>query len=112
MWRYAIPLVLLAVIGVFLFLGLGLNPNYVPSTRIDKPIPEFSLPSLADPDRQIGSRDLQGKVALLNVWGTWCVECRHEHGFLVELRRARRADLRVERQRRSGERAELAWDAR
>jgi cytochrome c biogenesis protein CcmG, thiol:disulfide interchange protein DsbE len=88
MWRYAIPLVVLAVIGVFFYRGLSLDPSYVPSTRLDKPIPEFSLPSLTDPDRQIGSQDLKGKVALLNVWGTWCVECRHEHGFLVELARA------------------------
>jgi cytochrome c biogenesis protein CcmG/thiol:disulfide interchange protein DsbE len=27
-------------------------------------------------------------VVLLNVWGTWCVECRYEHPFLVELARS------------------------
>jgi cytochrome c biogenesis protein CcmG/thiol:disulfide interchange protein DsbE len=85
MWRYAIPLVLLAVIGVFFYRGLSLDPTYVPSTLIGKPMPEFSLPALADPQREIGSRDIAGKVALLNVWGTWCIECRHEHGFLIQL---------------------------
>jgi cytochrome c biogenesis protein CcmG/thiol:disulfide interchange protein DsbE len=87
MWRYAIPLVVLALIGTFFYRGLSLNPTYVPSALLGKPIPEFSLPSLTDPDRPIGTRDLEGKVALVNVWGTWCVECRHEHGFLVELAR-------------------------
>ena len=24
-------------------------------------------------------------MSLVNVWGTWCVECRHEHDFLLEL---------------------------
>jgi len=88
MWRYAIPLLVLAVIGAFFYRGLSLNPSYVPSALIGKPIPEFSLPSLADASAAIGSQDLHGKVALLNVWGTWCVECRHEHGFLVQLARS------------------------
>jgi cytochrome c biogenesis protein CcmG/thiol:disulfide interchange protein DsbE len=26
-----------------------------------------------------------GKLALVNVWATWCVGCRQEHPFLVEL---------------------------
>jgi cytochrome c biogenesis protein CcmG/thiol:disulfide interchange protein DsbE len=88
MWRYLVPLVLLGVIGVFFYRGLSLNPEYVPSALIGKPMPQFSLPALADPDTAVGSRDIHGKVALLNVWGTWCVECRHEHGFLVQLARS------------------------
>jgi cytochrome c biogenesis protein CcmG/thiol:disulfide interchange protein DsbE len=88
MWRYVIPLVLLAVLAVFLWRGLGLTPSYVPSALIGKTMPSFSLPSLADADAKVGSSDMAGKVALVNVWGTWCVECRHEHGFLVELARS------------------------
>jgi cytochrome c biogenesis protein CcmG, thiol:disulfide interchange protein DsbE len=87
MLRYAIPLVVVVVIGAFFYRGLDLNPSYVPSPLIGKPMPTFSLPSLADADSPIGSQDMTGKVALLNVWGTWCVECRHEHGFLVQLAR-------------------------
>jgi cytochrome c biogenesis protein CcmG/thiol:disulfide interchange protein DsbE len=88
MWRYAIPVVLFAVIAVFFFRGLSLNPTYVPSPLIGKPLPAFSLPSLEDPSRTVGSEDLKGRVSLLNVWGTWCVECRHEHAFLLELARS------------------------
>ncbi|HEY8521742.1 MAG TPA: DsbE family thiol:disulfide interchange protein, partial [Gammaproteobacteria bacterium] len=85
MWRYAIPLVILAVLGVFFVRGLDLNPGYIPSPLIGKPAPEFSLPSLTDPAATVSTEDLKGKVSLLNVWATWCIECRHEHGFLVEL---------------------------
>jgi len=88
MLRYTIPLVLLAVIAAFFYRGLSLNPSYVPSALIGKQMPAFSLPSLADADSTIGSHDIDGKVALLNVWGTWCVECRHEHGFLLQLARS------------------------
>jgi cytochrome c biogenesis protein CcmG, thiol:disulfide interchange protein DsbE len=85
MWRYAIPVVVLAVLGVFFARGLHLNPGYVPSPLIGKPAPEFELPSLQDPTRSVGSADWKGQVALLNVWATWCIECRHEHQYLLEL---------------------------
>jgi cytochrome c biogenesis protein CcmG/thiol:disulfide interchange protein DsbE len=85
MWRYAIPVAIFAVIGVFFLRGLSLNPTYVPSPLVGKPAPEFSLASVTAPESSIGSTDLAGRVALVNVWGTWCVECRHEHGFLLEL---------------------------
>ena len=41
-----------------------------------------------DPDDLLSTETLAGRVSLVNVWGTWCVECRHEHAFLVELARA------------------------
>jgi len=88
MWRYVVPLAIVAVIGVFLYAGLGLSPNYVPSPLVGKPAPIFSLPSVTDPDAILSSETLKGRVSLVNVWGTWCVECRHEHGFLLELARA------------------------
>lgn len=88
MWRYLIPLAILLVIGGFFAAGLGLNPNYVPSPLVGKPMPEFSLPTVTDPSASLDSAALKGKVALVNVWGTWCIECRHEHAFLVELARA------------------------
>jgi cytochrome c biogenesis protein CcmG, thiol:disulfide interchange protein DsbE len=88
MWRYAVPLAIFALIGVLFFRGLSLNPNYVPSALVGKPVPQFSLPTLTDPDARITSAALQGKVALVNVWGTWCIECRHEHGFLLQLAQA------------------------
>lgn len=88
MWRYIAPLAIFVVIAGFFFVGLGMNPNYVPSPLVGKPVPTFSLPSVTDPSVTVSTESLAGRVALMNVWGTWCVECRHEHGFLVELARA------------------------
>ena len=88
MWRYLVPLAIFLVIGGFFFAGLDRNPNYVPSPLVGKSAPVFSLPSVTDPDSVVSSETLKGRVSLVNVWGTWCVECRHEHGFLVELARA------------------------
>ena len=83
--RFLIPLAIFAVLVVFLGIGLTLNPREVPSVLIDKPAPKFILPDLFDPDKQVNSSDFDGKVWLLNVWGTWCPECWREHGFLVQL---------------------------
>lgn len=88
MWRYLIPLAIFLVIGGFFFVGLDRNPNYVPSPLVGKPAPVFALPSVTDPDSVVSTESLKGRVALVNVWGTWCVECRHEHAFLLELARA------------------------
>ncbi|MFO7287321.1 MAG: DsbE family thiol:disulfide interchange protein [Gammaproteobacteria bacterium] len=87
MWRYAMPIVLFAVLGVFLYRGLYLNPGSLESPLVGRPAPEFSLPSLEDPLREVGSDDFAGQVALLNVWATWCVGCRQEHPYLLELAR-------------------------
>jgi cytochrome c biogenesis protein CcmG/thiol:disulfide interchange protein DsbE len=88
MWRYFVPVLVLAVLAVFFYGGLGLNPSRVTSPLLGKPAPEFSLPTVRDPAVNVGSEDFKGQVALLNVWGTWCVECRHEHPFLLELARS------------------------
>jgi cytochrome c biogenesis protein CcmG/thiol:disulfide interchange protein DsbE len=85
MWRYFVPVLVLGVVAVLLYRGLGLNPSKVTSPLLGKPMPEFSLPTVGGATDRIGSADLRGQVALLNVWGTWCIECRHEHDFLLEL---------------------------
>lgn len=88
MWRYLIPIGVFAVLAAFFLRGLSLNPRYVPSPLIGKPAPEFQLPRLKDPAATLGTQDLAGQVALLNVWATWCPGCRQEHPFLVELAEA------------------------
>jgi cytochrome c biogenesis protein CcmG/thiol:disulfide interchange protein DsbE len=84
-----VPLILFAVLALFLFRGLALDPREMPSALIDKPLPEFSLPSLGQ-DQLILRSDVVGRVVLLNVWATWCVSCRVEHPYLHQL-----ADLGV-----------------
>ncbi len=88
MWRYVAPLAIFVVIAAFFFVGLGMNPNQVPSALVGKPVPTFSLPSVTDPQAVVSTETLAGRVSLVNVWGTWCVECRHEHAYLLELARA------------------------
>ena len=83
--RYLIPLGIFLVMVVFLGIGLTKDPRDVPSVLIDKPVSTFALRDLFDPNRQVRSEDMRGRVWLLNVWGTWCPECWREHDFLMYL---------------------------
>ena len=67
--------------------GLTRNPRLIPSPLIGKPVPEFQLPPV--PDRQAGlaSTNLRGEVSLVNVFASWCVACRQEHGLLMAMAR-------------------------
>ena len=85
--KFLIPLVLFAVLAVFLGVGLKLDPREVPSPLIGKPAPDFTLTRLDDPAATISRTDLLGKVWMLNVWASWCVACREEHPALVEFAR-------------------------
>jgi cytochrome c biogenesis protein CcmG/thiol:disulfide interchange protein DsbE len=79
-----LPLILFAGMAAFLFRGLSLDPRELPSALIDRPLPEFSLPVLGQ-ERLLQRKDLLGQPVLLNVWATWCVACRVEHPYLVQI---------------------------
>ena len=78
-----------------LYVGVKHSPdkNSLPSALIGNPAPEFELPVLGDPTRKLSSRDLAGQPWVLNVWGTWCVECRVEHEMLLHIARQKRVKL-------------------
>ncbi len=84
MFKYLIPLVLFAVLVVFLAIGLNRDPREVPSPLINKAAPAFKLPQLKEPSRTFSAADMRGKVWVLNVWASWCVSCRDEHPLLLE----------------------------
>ncbi len=87
MIRYLLPLGVFIALVLLLGVGLGLNPRLLPSPLVGKPLPEFTLEQLREPERVLSRTDLTGKVSLLNAWATWCVECRREHPVLVAIAR-------------------------
>ena len=83
--RYYVPLIVFLVMGVFLAIGLKLDPRHVPSPLVDKPVPDFTLPRLDDVSKNFNPAEMKGTVWLLNVWASWCVSCRAEHEVLKDL---------------------------
>ena len=83
-----LPLIIFAVLGIFFYVGLSLNPREVPSPFIGKPAPNFTLPVIGQAERTFSPAEAKGKVWLLNIWAPWCVACRQEHGMLMQLAQA------------------------
>ncbi len=88
-----LPLILFIALGVVLYRGLFLNPQAMPSALVDKPMPSFKLTQLLKPDVTLTEQDLKGDIVLLNVWGTWCVYCKYEHPYLVDIAQSGRVAL-------------------
>lgn len=83
---YLVPLALFAVLAGYFWIGLGKNPHEVPSALIDQPVAAFALAPLEGRSRGFTSQDLVGQVSLVNIFGSWCVACRIEHPFLMQLK--------------------------
>ena len=74
-----------AALVVLLAIGLTRDPREVPSPLIGKPAPQFELPLLQQEGKTFASRDMLGKVWLLNVWASWCEPCLQEHPVISSL---------------------------
>ena len=83
--RFLLPLIAVVVLIPILILGLNTDPTKLPSPYIGKPAPQFELPGLKDPSATVGTANLAGRMTLVNIWATWCVGCRAEHAFLMQL---------------------------
>ncbi|MGC6480611.1 MAG: DsbE family thiol:disulfide interchange protein [Porticoccaceae bacterium] len=80
-----VPLVVFAILSLFLLKGLDRDPTELPSALVGEPFPTFTLPSLSDNQQLLTERDIDSKVVLVNVWATWCFACRIEHPMLNQL---------------------------
>lgn len=88
-----IPLVLFIALGAVLYRGLSLNPQALPSALVGQKMPSFVLQQLLKPEVTLTEKDIKGDIVLLNVWGTWCVYCKYEHPYLVDIAQSGRVAL-------------------
>lgn len=93
--RFLIPAGIFVVLAGVLFVGVVRSPgkSTLTSVLLGKTAPEFTLPVLGEPNTQVKSAAFAGRPWVLNVWGTWCGECRAEHAVLLEIARQNRVPL-------------------
>jgi cytochrome c biogenesis protein CcmG, thiol:disulfide interchange protein DsbE len=80
-----VPILIFVVIAGTLGWSLTNDPQKMPSMMIDRPVPDFALPSVQPGGAGLSTADFQGKVVLLNVFSSKCVMCEVEHPTLLEL---------------------------
>jgi cytochrome c biogenesis protein CcmG/thiol:disulfide interchange protein DsbE len=82
--RYGLPVLAFAALTLTLGWALNQDPRTIPSPLIGQPAPQFTLPPVKGRALGLSSADLVGEVSLVNVFVSWCVECRAEHSLLLQ----------------------------
>ena len=71
---------------IIFFKGLKNSNIYVPNINYEKEIPSFTT-QFFDTNIKINSDEIfkDDYYYLMNIWSSWCLPCREEHRFLMEL---------------------------
>ncbi len=96
----AVPLLVFAAIAgaaartLYREAAEGYSPSALPSALIGQTRPVIDLPPLAGLQSP-GLQDsgFSGQVTIVNVFASWCVPCRQEHGALMRLSKDPRVKL-------------------
>lgn len=91
--RGLLPIGVFLLIGLAFAIGLTKDPSELPSELIDRPLPEFELTGLFDPEQTFTQDDFLGTPVLMNVFGSWCAACVQEHPMLIEIARQNKVRL-------------------
>jgi cytochrome c biogenesis protein CcmG/thiol:disulfide interchange protein DsbE len=82
-----LPILIFAALVLTLGWALNRDPRIIPSALVGQPVPQFALPPVKGRALGLSTADLAGEVSLVNVFASWCVECRTEHPPLLQLQR-------------------------
>ena len=77
-------IILLPLFGIYFFFNILTEEKFYPGADFRSfEVPNFELSAL-DLDVKYTSEDFDNEF-LMNVWASWCITCRVEHGFLMKL---------------------------
>ena len=86
-WLALLPLIALVAMGLLFGLySLNRNPQVQPDALVGQPVPEVTLPTLAEGTPTPVRQALGGEVALVNFFASWCAPCEVEHPTLMALK--------------------------
>ncbi len=82
------------IIFVIFYRGLNNSNIYTPETNIEKDIPNFEV-KIFNTEKLIKSDKIfkNNKFYLMNIWASWCVPCKEEHPFLVDLNKKKNLEI-------------------
>ena len=84
-----LPILLVIVFGIIFFIfykGLQDSKIYTPDFNTKNEIPIFNTKNFFSGENVKSSSIFElDKIYLVNIWSSWCVPCRQEHNFLMNL---------------------------
>ena len=84
-----LPFSVIIIFGLIFFIfykGLEDSKIYTPTVNSKKEIPLFYTTEFFSGENVKSSNIFESdKIYLLNIWSSWCVPCRQEHPFLMNL---------------------------
>ena len=84
-----LPFSVIIIFGIIFFIfykSLEDSKIYTPDVNAKKEIPVFNTKEFFSGENVKSSSIFElDKVYLLNIWSSWCVPCRQEHSFLMNL---------------------------
>ena len=84
-----LPFSIIIFFGILFFIfykGLDDSKIYTPDIKLKNDVPVFTTKNFYSGERLKSSNIFElNKFYLLNIWSSWCVPCREEHPFLMNL---------------------------
>ncbi len=82
-WKISVIGFIVGLSALFFF-GLGNDPKLIPSPLKGKSAPLFQAETVSG--EAFSSEALQGKVALITFWASWCTTCKADEPLINSLR--------------------------
>ena len=94
--KILLPFTIVSFLFIFFILYVGLNRSniYIPETVTNEKIPEFKV-KVFNSEKELTSIEIfeNDIYYLLNIWASWCIPCRDEHPYLMELKKNKKLEI-------------------
>jgi len=78
--------IIFTIVFIVFYLGLKNSNIYTPEKNVEENIPSFQVKKFASKDIINSNQIFNGdNYYLLNIWASWCVPCKTEHKYLMNL---------------------------
>ena len=81
------------IIFFVFYKGLQNSNIYTPKITLDKEIPFFKAKSFENNLLNTDEIFTENKFYLMNIWASWCIPCKEEHPFLMNLSKEKHIEI-------------------
>tara|TARA_B100000029_G_C17482665_1_gene926086 strand:- start:546 stop:1073 length:528 start_codon:yes stop_codon:yes gene_type:complete len=92
--KFTIIIIFILFIFIIFLKGLEKPNNYTPKNTLNKFEYSFSAKSLyKNEDVSLEELTISKNFSLINIWASWCLPCRTEHSYLVDLKKIKNLNI-------------------